>query len=221
MLELCNVHKSYKLGPVDVEILKGVSLQVQAGELLAIVGSSGCGKSTLMNILGFLDVPSSGSYRFEGQDTAGMNDNQLSGIRNSSIGFVFQQFNLLPRLSALQNVCLPLVYGGVRERKRVAIAKEVLDQVGMAKRMQHKPRELSGGQQQRVAIARAIASSPRLLLADEPTGALDSATSEEVTQLFFRLNRENNLTTIIITHDQGLARQCRRVARMRDGLILS
>lgn len=221
MLHLRDIRKSYHMGGVDIEILKGVSLEVQTGEFLAIVGGSGCGKSTFMNILGFLDVPTSGSYHFEGRDTAGMADDQLSTIRNTSIGFVFQQFNLLPRLNALQNVCLPLIYRGVKEKQRAEMATEALGLVGMAERMRHKPRELSGGQQQRVAIARAIVSQPSILLADEPTGALDTKTSDEVTQLFFQLNQEKGLTTIIITHDPGLAKQCKRVAHMRDGIMVS
>ena len=220
MLRLKGIRKSFMLGPVMVEVLKGVDLEVRTGELMSIVGSSGCGKSTLMNILGFLDVPSQGRYFFEDRDTAGMNDDELSDIRNRKVGFVFQQFNLLPRLTALQNVCLPLVYRGVKEKERREMAREFLAQVGMAERMEHRPTELSGGQQQRVAIARAIAGDPGLLLADEPTGALDTQTSEEVTELFFRLNEENNLTTVIITHDPSLAKKCRRMVRMRDGVVV-
>jgi len=219
MLDLRDIRKSFMLGPVMVEVLKGVSLKVEPGELMSVVGSSGCGKSTLMNILGFLDVPSSGEYLFEGRDTAGMGDDELSAIRNQKVGFVFQQFNLLPRLTALQNVCLPLIYRGVAERQRHEMGREVLAQVGMAERMEHRPTELSGGQQQRVAIARAIAGSPSLLLADEPTGALDTQTSDEVTELFFKLNEENHLTTVIITHDPALAKKCKRMVRMRDGVI--
>lgn len=221
MLGIKDIRKSFMLGPVMVEVLKGVNLEVRPGELMSIVGSSGCGKSTLMNILGFLDVPSSGKYLFEGRDTGGMNDDELSAIRNEKVGFVFQQFNLLPRLSALQNVCLPLVYRGIKEKERRDMAREVLEQVGMAERMEHKPTELSGGQQQRVAIARAIVGNPSLLLADEPTGALDTQTSEEVTDLFFRLNEENHLTTVIITHDPSLAKKCKRMVRMRDGVIVA
>jgi len=219
MLDLRDIRKSFMLGPVMVEVLKGVSLKVEAGELMSIVGSSGCGKSTLMNILGFLDVPSSGEYLFEGRDTAGMNDDELSAIRNQKVGFVFQQFNLLPRLTALQNVCLPLIYRGIAERQRHEMGREVLVQVGMAERMEHRPTELSGGQQQRVAIARAIAGGPSLLLADEPTGALDTQTSDEVTELFFKLNEKNHLTTVIITHDPALAKKCKRMVRMRDGVM--
>ncbi len=220
MLRIENIRKSFALGPVMVDVLKGVNLEVGDGELLSIVGSSGCGKSTLMNILGFLDVPSSGKYILDNRDTSGLSDNELSDIRNRKIGFVFQQFNLLPKLTALQNVCLPLVYRGVPEHKRMEQARMVLDQVGMGDRMGHKPTELSGGQQQRVAIARAIVGKPGLLLADEPTGALDSQTSDEVTRLFFRLNEEHGLTTVIITHDPALARKCARMVRMRDGVVV-
>ena len=173
MIELKQIHKAYQMGPVSVEVLKGVSLSIGTGELLSIVGQSGCGKTTLMNIIGLLDSPCSGSYVLDGAAVAQMNDNALSEIRNRKIGFVFQQFNLLAKLTALQNVALPLVYRGISEKKRNRAAREMLDKVGMLDREHHRPPELSGGQQQRVAIARAIVGKPSILLADEPTGALD------------------------------------------------
>ena len=219
MIELQDIHKSYMLGSVPMEVLRGVTLTVDQGELLAIVGASGCGKSTLMNILGFLDTPSSGRYIFEGKESSDLDDTTLSRIRNERIGFCFQQFNLLPRLSALDNVCLPLVYRGVARAERIERAGAMLDRVGMADRMNHKPSELSGGQQQRVAIARALVGDPALILADEPTGALDSATSDAIMALFSELNRERRITTIIITHDPDLARRCDRLVHMSDGML--
>jgi len=192
---------------------------VAAGELLAIVGQSGCGKSTLMNILGFLDTPSSGNYHFDGKPSANLTDQELSTIRNERIGFCFQQFNLLPKLTALDNVCLPLIYRGTPKSERIERAKALLDRVGMADRMDHRPFELSGGQQQRVAIARALVGEPALILADEPTGALDTAVSESIMELFIQLNTERSITTIIITHDPDLAQQCRRQVHMKDGLL--
>ena len=220
MLVLENIRKSYKIGPVDVEVLKGVNLRVQKGEITAILGSSGCGKSTLMNILGLLDTPSQGTYALNGKDTASLSEDEQADIRNKTIGFVFQQFNLLPRLSSLENVALPLTYRGTPQAERERIAREMLEQVGMGERVKHRPGELSGGQQQRVAIARALSGSPALILADEPTGALDSQTGSDVMQLFLRLNRENGITTVLITHDPGIARQCGRAVRMRDGIIV-
>ena len=219
MIELQDIHKSYMLGSVPMEVLRGVTLTVDQGELLAIVGASGCGKSTLMNILGFLDTPSSGRYVFEGKESSDLDDTTLSRIRNERIGFCFQQFNLLPRLSAVGNVCLPLIYRGVPRAERIERAGAMLDRVGMADRMNHKPSELSGGQQQRVAIARALVGDPALILADEPTGALDSATSDAIMDLFSELNRERRITTIIITHDPDLARQCDRLVHMSDGML--
>ena len=220
MIELQDIHKSYLLGSVPMEVLRGVSLSVARGELLSIVGASGCGKSTLMNILGFLDTPSSGRYVFEGKASADLDDETLSRIRNQRIGFCFQQFNLLPRLSALDNVCLPLVYRGVSKVERTERAGELLARVGMADRMTHRPSELSGGQQQRVAIARALVGDPALILADEPTGALDSKTSDDIMALFSELNRERSITTIIITHDPDLAARCERLVHMSDGMLL-
>ncbi len=219
MLELTNIHKSYSLGTVDVEILKGVTLCVEQGDMLAVLGSSGCGKSTLMNIVGFLDQPSSGEYSFGGRLAAGLSDNELSRIRNKEIGFVFQQFHLLPKLTALENVCLPLVYRGVLPKERKQRAQAMLEKVGMADREHHRPGELSGGQQQRVAIARALCGNPSLILADEPTGALDTATSREIMDLFLSLNKEEGITIVIITHDPGLAKQCGRAVLMQDGVV--
>ncbi|RWU03301.1 ABC transporter ATP-binding protein [Pseudodesulfovibrio sp. S3] len=204
---------------MDVEILKGVDMRVDQGEMLAVLGSSGCGKSTLMNILGFLDQPTSGEYFFEGRCADGLADNELSRIRNSRIGFVFQQFNLLPKLTALDNVCLPLLYRGIRMKDRVERGREMLSKVGMSDREDHRPGELSGGQQQRVAIARALCGSPSLILADEPTGALDTVTSSEIMELFLSLNADEGITVIIITHDPGLARLCGRSVLMQDGLV--
>ena len=220
MIELQDIHKSYMLGSVPMEVLRGVTLTVGRGELLSIVGASGCGKSTLMNILGFLDTPTSGRYVFEGKESADLDDETLSRIRNRRIGFCFQQFNLLPRLSALDNVCLPLVYRGVSRPERTERAGELLARVGMADRMSHRPSELSGGQQQRVAIARALVGDPALILADEPTGALDSRTSDDIMALFSELNRERSITTIIITHDPDLAARCERLVHMSDGTLL-
>ena len=217
MLE--NIRKSFTLGPVQVEVLKGVDLEVGAGELVSIMGTSGCGKSTLMNVIGFLDQPTSGRYLMEGRETSSLSDRELSTIRNRKIGFVFQQFNLLGRLTALENVCLPLIYRGMGEREQRRIAREMLERVGMAERAGHKPTELSGGQQQRVAIARALAGSPSIILADEPTGALDTQVGQDIMNLFLELNATQKITTILITHDPHIAAQCRRVVRMKDGVI--
>ena len=219
MITLTDIHKSYQMGPVAVEVLKGVNLSISSGDLLAILGQSGCGKSTLMNIIGLLDTPSSGSYILEGKATAQMSDNGLSEIRNRKIGFVFQQFNLLPKLTALQNVALPLIYRGTVEKERVRTAREVLDKVGMLDRQNHKPSELSGGQQQRVAIARALVGEPAIILADEPTGALDEQVGQEIMDLFIRLNEEASITIFVITHDMTIARQCKGYVRMQNGII--
>ncbi|MEF2231591.1 MAG: ABC transporter ATP-binding protein [Pseudodesulfovibrio sp.] len=219
MIRLENIRKSYGGDKVKVEVLKGLNMTVDNGELLAILGASGCGKSTLMNIMGFLDVPTSGRYFFQDQDLASLSDRELSTIRNQKIGFVFQQFNLLPKLTAHENVCLPLVYRGVSLGKRREKAARMLELVGMADRMEHKPSELSGGQQQRVAIARALVGDPDLILADEPTGALDTKVGGAVFELFLRLNAEQHLTTVLITHDPGLAAKCKRQVRMVDGLV--
>ena len=219
MLKLTDIKKSYRLGPVEVKVLKGVNLTVGQGEMLSIVGTSGCGKSTLMNIMGFLDSPSSGYLFFEDKDASRLTDRQLSIIRNQKVGFVFQQFHLLPRLTALENVCLPLIYRGIDKHQCILIARDMLAKVDMSSIEDHKPNELSGGQQQRVAIARALSGSPSLILADEPTGALDTKVGRDIMNLFLDLNRNHGNTIIIITHDPNLAKLCKRAVRMRDGLL--
>ena len=219
MLCLVDIRKTYTIGPITVEVLRGVGLDVERGDLVSIMGPSGCGKSTLMNIIGLLDPPTSGSYLLEGREVSSMGDNQLSTIRNARIGFVFQSFHLLPRLTALENVGLPLVYRGLRDKEIKRQAREVLDKVGMHDRAGHKPNELSGGQQQRVAIARALVGAPALVLADEPTGALDPRIGQEIMQLFIRLNAEERLTVIVITHDPAIAQQCTRRTRIHDGVL--
>jgi putative ABC transport system ATP-binding protein len=219
LLKLSQIKKAYRLGPVEMEILKGVDLEVAPGALLSIMGSSGSGKSTLMNIIGFLDTPDSGSYYLEDRDVSALDDEALSAIRNERIGFVFQQFNLLPRLSAVDNVALPLVYRGIVEKERRRRSREILEKVGMADRADHRPGELSGGQQQRVAIARALVGRPSIVLADEPTGALDTRVGQEIMDLFIRLNREEGITIVIITHDPAVAAQCDTKVQMDDGLI--
>ena len=219
MIKLNAIHKSYQIGPLTVEILKGTDLSVPQGALMSIVGTSGCGKSTLMNIIGLLDTPSSGMYLLEDKPVGDLKDKALSDYRNRKIGFVFQQFNLLPRLTALKNVGLPLIYRGAGERKRNRLSEEMLDRVGMLDRARHKPTELSGGQQQRVAIARALVGKPAIILADEPTGALDSKVGQEVMNLFVELNEQEGITILLITHDPHIAEQCHHYVRMEDGLI--
>jgi len=221
MIEVNEVTKVYKVGEQEVRALDGVSLQIDEGELVAIMGPSGSGKSTLMAILGGLDVPTSGSYSLNGLKVEKMNDNQLADIRSHQIGFVFQTFNLLPRTSALENVLLPLMYNGMRGRKRSERAKEALVTVGLGDRMDHKPNQLSGGQQQRVAIARALVNNPTILLADEPTGNLDSKTGAEIISLFQRLYKEKNQTVVFVTHDSFIARHTNRIIRLVDGKIVS
>ena len=218
-IQITGVHKTYRMGTIEVNALAGVSLEIQDGELVAIMGPSGSGKSTLMNILGCLDVPSSGSYRLDGQEVARLNDDQLAAVRGRKIGFVFQQFNLLPRTPAVEQVELPMVYAGVRDRRARAMA--ALEAVGLADRAHHKPTELSGGQQQRVAIARALVNEPSIILADEPTGALDTRTSAEIMAIFQRLNLERGMTVIFVTHEPDIAYHTRRIIALRDGLIVS
>ena len=220
MLELLDIEKAYRLGPVNVEVLNGVCLDVEAGEFVSIMGPSGSGKSTLMNIIGLLGRPSGGSYLLNGRDVSSMNDNELSGFRNANIGFVFQAFNLLPLLTALENVSVPLVYRGLEGREIRRRAREILEKVGMGDRLGHKPDQLSGGQKQRVAIARALVGTPAVVLADEPTGALDSGTADEVMQLLIQLNREEGITIMIITHDPAIALHCKRRTLIRDGVLV-
>jgi putative ABC transport system ATP-binding protein len=218
IIKLENVRKVYDTGKIKVEALHGVDLDVRTGEFLALVGPSGSGKSTLMNILGCLDVPSEGSYHFRGEQVEGLSLNRLAEIRNQSIGFVFQNFNLLPYSTALENVELPLVFRGVGTRERRQRAEDVLTRVGLADRMDHKPTELSGGQMQRVAIARSLVNDPALILADEPTGNLDTASGQEIFSLFEELWQAGH-TIMVITHDPNLPARTERVIHMRDGLI--
>ena len=220
MLRLTDIRRSYRVGPVTAEVLRGVDLEVRAGDLMSIMGPSGSGKTTLMNIIGLLDRPTSGACVVDGRDVSGLRDDELSALRNRHIGFVFQSFHLLPRLTALENVCLPLVYRGAGRPEMRRRAEEVLERVGMADRTGHRPDQLSGGQKQRVAIARALAGEPALLLADEPTGALDADTAGEVMALLRRLNEERSVTILIITHDPSVAVQCARQTRIRDGRLL-
>lgn len=219
MLELHGIRKSYRIGPTEIEILKGVELAIAPGELVSITGQSGCGKSTLMNIIGLLDRPTQGDYLIDGQRVEYDDDDRLSAIRNRRIGFVFQQYQLLSRLDALANVLLPLIYRPAVVADAPARGLRMLERVGMAERAHHRPTELSGGQQQRVAIARALVGEPSLILADEPTGALDTHVGQEIMDLFKRLNRDEKITVVIITHDPGIARQCDRVITMKDGAL--
>ena len=220
MLELSDIRKTYRLGPVEVEVLKGIDLRVEAADFISIMGPSGSGKSTLMNILGLLGRPSAGTYRVSGRDVSTMNDRELSAFRNEHIGFVFQSFNLLGHLTALENAALPLVYRGLGRREVRRHAFEILEKVGMGDRLDHRPDQLSGGQKQRVAIARALVGAPTAVLADEPTGALDSDTADEVMRLLIQLNREERVAVVIITHDPAISLQCRRRALIRDGELL-
>ena len=218
VIEARELRKVYQMGEVQVEALRGVSFNIQRGEVIAIMGPSGSGKSTLMNTLGCLDRPTSGEYILDGEPVASLNDDQLASIRNRKVGFVFQSFNLLSRQSAISNVELPLRYSGKPEGRRER-AIEALKAVGLEDRMTHRPYELSGGQQQRVAIARAIVNNPAILMADEPTGNLDSKVGKEIMSLLLTLNKESGTTLIIVTHDPIIAEQTRRVIRLRDGLM--
>jgi ABC-type lipoprotein export system ATPase subunit len=220
LIELRDIYKTYHLGEVDVPVLKGISLRVAQGELVALMGTSGSGKSTLMNILGCLDHPTTGEYWLDGEEISGLSSKQRARVRKRMIGFVFQTFNLLPRTSALENVVMPLAYvEDIAERQMRQRATELLQKVGLTERLDHQPSQLSGGQQQRVAIARSLVNQPRILLADEPTGNLDSRTSEEILQMFQGLNRSDGLTIILVTHDPGVANHAQRIVRIRDGLI--
>jgi ABC-type lipoprotein export system ATPase subunit len=222
LIELNKICKTYHMGDISVPVLKGVSLRVASGELVALMGASGSGKSTLMNILGCLDRPTSGEYWLDGQEVSRLSADQRAFVRNYKLGFVFQNFNLLPRTSALENVAMPLTYTAdrVSEQEARQRAEEMLRRVGLGDRMDHEPSQLSGGQQQRVAIARALVNRPTLVFADEPTGNLDSRTSEEVLHMFRHLNEEDNITIILVTHDANVARHASRVIHIHDGMIV-
>jgi len=215
-----NLVKTYRMGEMEVHALRGVSLEIAAGELVAIMGASGSGKSTLMNILGCLDVPTSGTYDLEGIDVSTVEESRLAEVRNNKIGFVFQNFNLIPRTTALENVQLPLFYRGMSSRDQKASAVHALERVGLADRQRHHPAQLSGGQQQRVAIARALVTNPAIILADEPTGNLDSQASQEIMRTLLTLNAEG-ITIILVTHEPDVARYARRIIMMKDGAVLS
>ena len=218
MIELENITKIYRMGKVEVPALRGVTLSINEGEMVAIVGASGSGKSTLMNIIGFLDKPTVGRYIFDGADVSRLNDNRLAEMRNKKVGFVFQTYNLLPRASALSNVELPLIYSGSGQKRKRTM--EALERVDLAARAKHKPTELSGGEQQRVAIARALVNNPAVILADEPTGNLDSSSTAEIISIFRQLNRDG-ITVVLVTHEMDIAAQTQRIIRLLDGKVLS
>lgn len=220
IIQIEKMTKVYVMGTQEVHALRGVNLNIHSNEYVAVMGPSGSGKSTLMNMFGCLDTPTSGLYMFKGNNVSDMSDNELAQIRNREIGFVFQSFNLLPRSNALHNVELPLIYAGIPSSERKARAQSALESVGLGDRMDHKPNELSGGQRQRVAIARALVTQPSIILADEPTGALDSKTGEEIMQLFEDLYAKGN-TIIVVTHEEDIARHARRVVRLKDGVVES
>jgi putative ABC transport system ATP-binding protein len=220
IISLTDVHKVYKMGSQIVRALDGASLDVQPNEYVAIMGPSGSGKSTMMNIIGCLDTPTSGSYVLNGTSVGDLDDDELAAVRNREIGFVFQTFNLLPRVNCLQNVELPLIYSGISRSERRDMARAALESVGLGDRMDHKPNELSGGQRQRVAVARALVNNPAILLADEPTGNLDSKTGVEIMNLFEELHRRGN-TLLVVTHEEDIAQHARRIVRLRDGVVES
>src|SRR5687768_16130440 len=220
IIHLMDIYKSYFMGKQAIPVLKGVTLDINKNEYVALMGPSGSGKSTLMNILGCLDSPTSGTYILNNQDVSKMPDNELAEVRNKEIGFVFQQFNLLPRLTAAENVALPLVYAGISKKQRLEQARDVLNKVGLAERSHHKPNELSGGQCQRVAIARALVNRPSIILADEPTGNLDSKTSLEIMDIFSTIQAAGN-TVVLVTHEEDIANYAHRIIRLRDGVIES
>ena len=220
VIKIDGVTKLYQMGEETIRALRGVALEIRRNEYLAVMGPSGSGKSTLMNMLGCLDTPTAGHYQFSGKDVSSMTDDELADIRNREIGFVFQTFNLLPRSNALHNVELPLIYAGISRHERIERAKQALENVGLGDRMHHRPNELSGGQRQRVAIARALVTQPSIILADEPTGNLDSRTGVEIMDLFEKLYELGN-TIIVVTHEEDIARHARRIVRLRDGLIES
>lgn len=218
LIELKGIRKSYRLGDQVVHALRNIDLTIQRGDYIALMGPSGSGKSTLMNIIGCLDTPTSGYYSLNQKEVSSMDDQELSQLRNEEIGFIFQTFNLLPRMKAVENVALPLVYSGVSKSDRLARAESALKDVGLGDRMNHKPNELSGGQRQRVAVARALINHPSILLADEPTGNLDSTTSQEIMNLFDILHKKGN-TIILVTHEEDIAKHAHKIVRMKDGLI--
>jgi putative ABC transport system ATP-binding protein len=220
VIKLRDITRNFPLGNEVVKVLKGIDLDIERGEYVALMGPSGSGKSTLMNLLGCLDTPTSGNYELNGKDVSNMSDDELAEIRNKEIGFVFQTFNLLPRTTALENVALPMIYAGKTKRERIERATEVLADVGLADRMDHKPNQLSGGQRQRVAVGRALVNNPTIILADEPTGNLDSKTSDEIMNLFNQIHAAGN-TVILVTHEEAIAENAHRIIRLRDGKIES